>query len=73
MQGTLWRGAFEEVGLRGSQAGLSAAVLRRLDLASAPIVGAGALTPEQLAAALPRGAHFPACAQAPLPLGGAVA
>eukprot|EP00974_Lingulodinium_polyedra_P098614 9558099-Lingulodinium_polyedra.AAC.1 len=25
MQGTLWRGAFEEVGLRGNQASLSAA------------------------------------------------
>ena len=73
MQGTLWRGAFEEVGLRGNQASLSPAVLRQLDLASAPMVGAGPLTPEQLAAVLPRGAHLPACAQAPLPLGGAVA
>eukprot|EP00974_Lingulodinium_polyedra_P100875 9773043-Lingulodinium_polyedra.AAC.1 len=73
MQGTLWQGAFEEVGLRGNQAKLPPAVLRQLGLASAPLVGAGPLSPEQVAALLPRGAQLPACAQAPLPLGGAVA
>ena len=58
LQSTLWRGAFDEVGLCGNQANLSPAVLRQLGFASAPVVGADLLTAEQVLAVVPRGRVF---------------